>query len=86
MDEFNCSESTASTAVYKISAQFNKTQDELLKDAKNFIVDQLLAVIDESVDKEDLKSRLAAIKQLSDVTKLTEEKPTEVKLTFDFNK
>lgn len=74
VENFGIAEATATNQVYKINSQLNKTNTQLLEEAKDYIVNQLLTIIDDCIDKEDVKNRLVALKQLSDVTKLTEQK------------
>lgn len=83
-EEFGIAESTATSFVYSISAELNKTKTELLADAKNYIIDQLMIVIDESIDKDDLKCRLAALKQLGDITKSVPEENKDINISFKF--
>ena len=83
-EKFGIAEATASNQVNEIGALLNKTRTELVEDAKNYIIDQLMDVIDECIDKEDIKNRLAALKQLGDITNAVEDKPVDVNIRFDF--
>lgn len=84
VEKYEVAESTANNVVQEIGSQLNKTRTELLENAKDYIIDQLMDVIDECIDKEDVKNRLSALKQLGDITKVIEEKPVDVNIRFDF--
>lgn len=84
VEKYDVAESTANNIVNNIGSQLNKTRTELLENAKDYIIDQLMDVIDECIDKEDVKNRLSALKQLGDITKVVEDKPVDVNIKFDF--
>lgn len=84
MEDYGLAESSANNVVNEVGAQLNKTRSELLENAKDYIIDQLMNVIDECIDKEDVKNRLTALKQLGDITKVVEDKPADINIHFDF--
>lgn len=85
VEEYDISEATAANVVQEIGSALNKTRTELLENAKDYIIDQLMMVIDDCIDKEDVKNRLVALKQLTDITKVVEDKPVDVNVQFKFD-
>ena len=92
VEEFGIAETTATSAVYKINAELNKTNTELMQDAKNYIITTLIGAIEECNDMNDvrneceiIKTKLQAVKQLSDVCKITETTNNNVDINFKFD-
>lgn len=92
VEEFGIAETTATSAVYKINAELNKTNTELMEDAKNYIITTLIGAIEECNDMNDvrnkceiIKTKLQAVKQLSDVCKITETTNNNVDINFKFD-
>lgn len=86
MEEYNLSYGRAYVVVYEINSELNKTNTELMEDAKNYIINALLGTIEDCNDINDVKSKLIALKHLSDVTKVTEDKAKDINIQFSFDK
>ena len=91
VENFGISESTATSAVYKVNAELNKTTSDLLEDAKNYIINTLIGAIEECNDMEGVrnqcevtKTKLQAVKQLSDVCKVTEDSASKNAVDVNF--
>lgn len=87
---FGYAESTARNKVYALNSQLRKSNSELLSDAKDYIVTTLVGAIEdcnelsERVTADAIRVKLGAIKQLSDVCKLSDSGRSDVTIHFDF--
>lgn len=87
VEEFGIAETTATSVVYKINAELNKSLQDLSDDAATYIYNVLISTIDDTINDDDRKNRLKALELLSKICKVGEEKTsTDLNIKFSFDK
>lgn len=84
VEEFGIAETTATSQVYKINAELNKSLKELSDESAIYIYKVLMNTIDDTISDDDRKNRIRALELLSKITQI--DKPsTDLNIHFDFN-
>lgn len=85
-EDWNIAPSTAVNCVNKIGGQLNKGLEKLSEDAAQYIYNTLLSTIDDTLEDNDRKNRLQALRLLADITGCNKsDQKTEVNVNLGFD-
>lgn len=87
MEKYGYTELTAKDYVNQIGAELNKSLKDLTEDAAEYIYNNLLATIDDSIEKDSRKDRIKALELLSKICKVgSQDDNQEIHIHLDFDK
>lgn len=83
-DTYGLAPSSAYNLVYKLNAELNKSVKEIINESAEYIAKTIIGVVEDCADDGDNKTKLQALKQLSELTGADKAKDTNINVNFGF--